>query len=63
MVIKSYKSFARPLLEYNSVICCPHHVNLTDAIKNVQRRFTKQKKTGLHDISYVDRLKSRDIEL
>ena len=38
MLIKLYKSF---FLEYASVICCPHHINLIDCIENVQRRFTK----------------------
>ena len=42
VLIKLYKSFARPLLEYASVICCPHHINLIDRIENVHRRFTKQ---------------------
>ena len=62
ILIKLYKSFARPLLEYASVICCPHHINLIDRIKNVQRSFTKRL-PGLHDINYVDRLKSCNIEL
>ena len=62
ILIKLYKSFARPLLEYASVICCPHQINLTDLIENVQRRFTKRW-PGLHDINYVDRLKSCNIEL
>ena len=62
ILIKLYKSFARPLLEYASVICCPHHINLIDRIENVQRRFTKRL-PGLYDINYVDRLKSCNIEL
>ena len=43
-------------------ICCPRHINLIDRIKNVQRSFTKPL-PGLHDISYVNRLKSCNIEL
>ena len=35
MLIKLYKSFARPLLEYTSVICCPHHINLIDRIEQM----------------------------
>ena len=62
LLIKLYKSFARPLLEYASVICCPHHINLIGRIENVHRRFTKRL-LGLHDIYYVDRLKSCNIEL
>ena len=62
ILIKLYKSFARPLLEYASVICCPHHVNLIDRIENVQSRFTKSL-SGLYNINYVDRLKTCNIEL
>ena len=50
------------MLEYASVICCPHHINLIDRIENVQRKFTKRL-PGLYDINYVDRLKSCNIEL
>ena len=62
ILIKLYKSSARLLLEYASVICYSHHINLIDRIENVQRRFTKQL-PGLHDINNVDRLKSCNIEL
>ena len=62
ILIKLYESFIRTLLEYASVICCPQHINLIDRIKNVQRRFAKRL-LGLHDISYVDKLKSFSIEL
>ena len=61
MLIKLNKSFAKSLLEYASVICCPHHINLIDRIENVHRRFTKRL-LGLH-ISYVDRLKSFNIKV
>ena len=56
ILIKLYKSFARPLLECASIICYPYHINLIDRIKNVQNRFSKRL-LGLYDISYVDRLK------
>ena len=62
ILIKLYKSFVRLLLEYASVICCPHHINLIDRIENLQHRFAKRL-PGLHDINYVDRLKSCNIEL
>ena len=55
ILIKFYKIFARPLLEYASVFCCPHHINLVDRIKSVQLRFTKRL-PSLHDINYNDRL-------
>ena len=35
ILIKLCKSFARPLLEYAYVVCCPHHINLIDRIENV----------------------------
>ena len=38
------------------------YINLIDCIENVHRRFTKRL-PGLHDINYVDRLKSCNIEL
>ena len=49
-------------MQYASVICCSRHINLIDRIQNVQCRFTKRL-LGLHDINYVDRLKSCNIEL
>ena len=44
------------------VICYPHHINLIDCVENLRRRFTKRL-PGLHDISYVNRMKSCSIEL
>ena len=41
MLIKLYKCFVRPVLEYASVVFSPHHICLIDLIENVQRRFTK----------------------
>ena len=41
MLIKLYKTLARPLLDYASFICCLLHVYLIDFIKTVQRRFAK----------------------
>ena len=62
MLIKLYKCFVRPVLEYASVVFSPHHISLIDLIENVQRRFTKRL-YGMHDICYVDRLKLCNLEL
>ena len=40
ILIKLYKCFARPVLEYASVVFSPHHNSLIDFIETVQRRFT-----------------------
>ena len=32
ILIKFYKSFARPFLKYASVICCPHHIILIEQL-------------------------------
>ena len=42
ILIQLNNGFARPLLGYASVVCCPHHINLIDRIENVQRRLTKR---------------------
>ena len=41
VLVNSYKCYARPLLEYCSVIFSPHYVYLINLIENVQKRFTK----------------------
>ena len=62
MLIKLYKCFVRPVLEYASVVFSSHHISLIDLIENVQRRFTKRL-YGMHNICYVDRLKLCNLEL
>jgi hypothetical protein len=42
VLIRLFKCFVRPLLEYASVVYSPHHVGLIDLIENVQRKFTKK---------------------
>ena len=51
-----YKCYAKLTLEYNSVIFSPHNIFLIDALKNVQRHFTKHL-PGLYNFDYVERLK------
>ena len=62
ILIKLYKCFVRPVLEYASVVFSLHHVSLIDLIKNVQRRITKSL-YGIHNIYYVDKLKLCNLEL
>ena len=42
VLVNVYKCYARPLLEYCSVIFSPHYVYLINLIENVQKRFTKK---------------------
>jgi hypothetical protein len=42
LLINLYKTYARPYLEYASVVISPHHLYLIDLIENVQRNFTKR---------------------
>ena len=62
VLIKLYKCFVRPLLEYATVVTSPHHIYLIDLIENVQRRFTKRL-YGLHNLCYSDRLESCHLEM
>ena len=46
-LIKAYKSFVRPVLEYCSTVWNPyiparHYLGMTDQLENVQRLFTRQ---------------------
>ena len=38
VLVNLYKCYARPLLEYCSVIFSPHHVYLINLIENVQKK-------------------------
>ena len=42
VLIKLFKCFIGPLLEYASVVNSLHHIGLIDLIENVQSRFTKK---------------------
>ena len=61
VLVNLYKCYARPLLEYCSVIFSPHYVYLIKLIENVQKRFTK-KLPGLQNKCYHDRLKLCNLE-
>ena len=43
-LIRAYKTYVRPLLEYNSVVWSPYQICQINAIEAVQRAFTKRKK-------------------
>ncbi|MFZ2537525.1 MAG: reverse transcriptase domain-containing protein, partial [Oscillospiraceae bacterium] len=40
-LLRAFKVYVRPLLEYNSSIWSPNQIGLIDSIEKVQRRFTK----------------------
>jgi len=42
VLVRAYKTYVRPLVEYNSVVWSPVNLHDTDAIESVQRRFTKR---------------------
>ena len=61
LLIQLYKTYARPYLDYASIIYSPHRLQLIDAIERVQRNFTKRL-YGLRQFSYVERQRALDLE-
>ena len=61
LLIQLFKTYARPYLDYASIIYSTHHLQLMDAIERVQRNFTKRL-YGLRQFSYVERLRALDLE-
>ena len=58
---KSFITYIRPILEYDSIIWNPNSVYLIDLIENVQKKFTKR----IHSIcnlSYLERLEKLHLE-
>ena len=57
-LLSLYKSYIRPLLEYNTEIWTPHLEKDKDCIESVQIRYTKQicNRCNIPNISYQDRL-------
>ena len=57
-LIKAYKSYILPILEYNSCVWSPYLVKDIDGVESVQRNFTWRlfKRCGLTDVPYNDRL-------
>ena len=55
VLMQAFSVYVRPLLEFSSSVWSPHYKYLIDKIESVQRFFTKHL-SGLHDLSYHDRL-------
>lgn len=51
-LVKAYKSYVRPLLEYGTVVWNPLHIIMIDKLESVQRRFTRMN-PGLKSLNYV----------
>ena len=60
-LIRGYKVYVRPILEYSSVIWSPHRVKDIKALEAVQRKFTKRL-NGLQYLPYADRLQATKLE-
>ena len=54
-LVKAYKVYVLPLLEFNSIIWSPSQIGLINTVESVQRDFTKRL-LGLNTVSYADRL-------
>ena len=59
-LIRAFKVYVRPLLEYASCIWSPHHMLKIKQIESVQRKFTKRL-PGYSTLSYEERLLRLDI--
>ena len=59
--MKAFKTYVRPLLEYNSSVWSPHLLRDINSIERVQRRFTKSLR-GMHDPCYDERLARLQLE-
>ena len=53
--LKCYTGLVRPVLEYATVLWCPHNKNLILQIESVQRQASK-KKVNDYSLDYRDRL-------
>jgi len=60
-LLQAFKTYVRPLLEYNSAVWSPHLLKDINIIENVQRRFTKRLR-GLYNMSYDERLSYLQLE-
>ena len=54
-LIRAFKTYIRPLVEYASPVWSPAHLVLIGAVEAVQRRFTKRL-PGMVHLSYAERL-------
>ena len=60
-LIRAFKVYVRPLLEYASCTWSPHHILKIKQLESVQRKFTKRL-PGYASLSYKDRLIRLDLE-
>ena len=56
-MLKAFKVYVRPILEYCSSVWSPHFIKDIELIEAVQRRFTKRLR-GLWKVPYNERLKT-----
>jgi len=61
LLVRAYKTYVRPLVEYNTVVWSPFNLQDIDAIESVQRRFTKRL-PGLGLCPYGVRLQRLNIQ-
>jgi hypothetical protein len=61
LVEKTFITYIRPLLEFNSNICNPTKKYLIDKLENIQRRF-KKKISSISHLSYLERLSVLDLQ-
>lgn len=61
MLVKAFKVYVRPILEYASTVWSPHLVQDIESIESVQRRFTKRL-PGQWNVPYTERLKAVGLE-
>jgi hypothetical protein len=54
-LIRAYKTYVRPLVEYATHVWSPYQINLINMLEGVQRAFTKRL-PGFSNLSYEDRL-------
>ena len=60
-LIRAFKTYVRPLLEYASIVWSPYHINWILEIESVQRNLTKRL-PGLKDVAYSERLNNSQLQ-
>ena len=61
LLVKAFITYARPILEYNSLLWSPTLKKDIISIESVQRKFTKRI-PGMSGLSYHSRLKALNLE-
>lgn len=60
-LMRAYKTFVLPLMEYNCPVWSPHLLKDINLLESVQHRFTKRL-PGMHNLCYNDRLSALNID-